>query len=144
MSRAEEKTIEGKAPWKPLIPAVVALLFGFGAGSIISYMNYRRMGLKRKAKLSLVLLIPTFLIYVIGILFIESNLRFFLVSGAFAVFLYTIHKRDFEKWKLRNPDTKLSSGWSGIGWGLIGFPVTFGFYILGLATYFIVGGFIGF
>lgn len=112
-----------KPPWRPKVAGVIAFFFGPVAGALVVAGSLRRMGYPDWAKKVMFLSL--------GLTVVEAAIFFFIPEEAwravafaaeiafllvFPVFMEGL----FNAWQAAHPDAHPSSGWSAIGWGLVG------------------------
>jgi hypothetical protein len=112
-----------KPPWRPKVAGVIAFFFGPFAGALVVASSLRRMGYQDRAKKVMFL--------ALGMTVVEAAILFFipeegwraLAFGAEIAFLLVFPvfmEGLFSAWQAAHPDANPSSGWSAIGWGLVG------------------------
>lgn len=113
-----------KPPWNPRASGVAALLCGPLAGAIITHINLRRMGEKRKGVLilflstvgSTALLLMLFRLTDTGATLLGKSVGYFICPFLFPM----LQRKEFEQWKAAHPETAPSGGGGTTGWALVG------------------------
>ena len=122
-----------KPPWRPKAAGTIAFFFGPLAGALVVAISLRRMGHQQRAKKVVFLAVGVSLIEaaiwmfipdaVSGLVGIAGEIAFLLV---FPVFM----EGEFSQWQAAHPDLRPSSGWTAIGWGLLGVVLFLGIALL--------------
>jgi hypothetical protein len=125
-------------PWSPTAGAVVAAFFTPMAGGIVAYLSLKRMGYPRKAVWTLLLTIvgTTALCGLIiwGPKLPQGNLVGWGIDALVGYIFFAVQKDEWNAWRAAHRSLKLRSGWSALGWGLVGMAGFLGviFIMLGL------------
>jgi len=124
-----------KRPWPPYVAGVNGLLLGPIAGTLVAWLNLRRLGNLVKAQKLLIYAAPAFLVELFILLRLpQSSSRVFGIAttvASYKVFTF-VQDPDFKRWKLGNPVEHARNGWSSLGWGIFGAVLAMAFS-LGLA-----------
>lgn len=112
-----------KAPWRPRAAGTVAFFFGPMAGALVVAISLRRMGYRPAAK-KVMLIAVALAAGEAAILFIipeiVSRLVGFGAEIAFVLIFPAFMEKQFNEWQATHPSVPPSSGWSAIGWGVLG------------------------
>jgi uncharacterized membrane protein len=114
---------KSKAPWRPKTAGTVAFLFGPVAGALIVAISLRRMGYQQRARKVMFLALGAAAAEAAILFFIPEILARLVGFGAEIAFLlvFPIYMEGaFTEWQAAHPSARPSSGWSAIGWGLVG------------------------
>ena len=118
-----------RSPIRPIIAGLLGLLFTPMASMLITYVNLRRMGYKRKAQLVIRITVVVYYVYIIIFQHIHWTWR---GPVSLAVFLLclpfvfpNLQRKEYLAWKVANPDKKPESWVKGIKWGILGWIVLF-------------------
>ena len=112
-----------KPPWRPKVAGVIAFFFGPVAGALVVASSLRRMGCKDRARKVMFLALGMSVVEAAILFFIPDVLSRFVGFGAEIAFLLVFPvfmEGPFSEWQAAHPDANPTSGWSAIGWGLVG------------------------
>lgn len=116
-----------KPPWKPRVAGIAALLLGPLAGAFVTYVNLRRLGQERKAKVTLAWSMAAILAIIVVLIYLPDSLTRIVglcVEGAGAAGYPAIQRDDFALWEKNHPQMTPASGWRSLGLAFLGL-VTF-------------------
>lgn len=126
-----------KPPWKPRVAGVAGLVFGPMAAAITAFINLRRLGLRRKANLTLLFTTVGSVLFGSALYWAPRELADGMgrvVGHLVSAFLYpSLQATAFEKWQADHPGTTPANGWLSVGWGVLGLVA---FFLLALAGMF--------
>ena len=99
------------------------------AGGFVCAVNFKRMGQKKKARMTLISssLITVLFVFLNDFVLPENmtlfRILYFGILIAGYVTFSNLQENDFENWAKANHGSTPSNGWSSIGWGLLGFAI---------------------
>ena len=121
---------ESKPPWRPKVAGVIAFFFGPIAGALVVASSLRRMGHQDRAKNVMFLALGFSVVEGAMLFFIPGAPTGFVAEIAFLLFFPVLMEGAFREWQAAHPDANPSSGWSAIGWGLVGAVLLLGIVFL--------------
>ncbi|HED04846.1 MAG TPA: hypothetical protein ENI60_08855 [Candidatus Fraserbacteria bacterium] len=118
------------APWHPRVALIIALLFSWAGGGLIVYQNFARMGRAHLGRELLInSLLATLALILLALLFTPTEgtqLLILLLDLVGSVILYRLQLKPFQQWAKDHPQVMPSSGWTSLGWGLLGAVIAMG------------------
>lgn len=111
------------------------LLFGPVAGVLITHLNLKRLGMTGRSRTILwggVLGAALFTIACVRA--VPPSYFTYMLTISWGYYLYAVQEPACRQWKSEYPDYSYRSGWSVVGWGVLGAVIIFGmFFYFGLA-----------
>ena len=111
------------SPWRPRVAGLIAFFFGPIGGALVVVSSLRRMGYQQRSRKVMLLALGAAVIEAAMFFFIPqhiSGLLGFCAEIAFLSVFPVFMQVEFNVWQETHPDAHPSSGWSAIGWGLVG------------------------
>ncbi len=110
-------------PWSPWTAFAHVFLLGPLAGVLVAHFNLKRMGLAAQARTLLWRGVIGSALYAMLIVHLKSPAPLvpgLVVSLAAGRYLYSLQEPACSRWKSEHPGAAFRTGWSSVGWGLVG------------------------
>ncbi len=114
----------GRPPWRPRVSGISGFLCGPLAAAIITYINLRRLGERRRAFWTIALTVAVCAGFGLAITMVPDSVTTTLgklIGNILSPFLFPLlQTHSFGEWEKRHPGATPDNGWRTSGWCILG------------------------